>query len=417
MKISLLENGLDSLKKGFEYLTAYEEAHFIENQGNDRFLILKDAVLAIHHGIEILFKEALNKTNEILLFSEINRNLKSAFAIKRSRKLSSLFEADPTLHTVNFLEAIDRVQKICGHEIPKSFLEKLQNLQNYRNQITHSEVSIDEIEINSVFDGLVDDVDVFFTKAIGKEYKTITGHSALKKNYKKYLSSLDKKRRKVKKSAIEIFLEAFEKCSMSMGENEVKIVNKIDLVTKLLETLYKSDLRFGGDFSNGHVSGNINSAKRLDAERFVFIAKDNNNFEYRFKFKNLLILMPKVGEPLSPILLFEADDDTIDEKYSKYIETDHDGRKSISGLCFEDEDRIEWDREKLHDLYMESEYDEYFSMPRNHGVEHFLSTGLVCFIDVHMLDYGNLREILRKYGKTSLKKLEVSFRSNLKNDA
>ena len=121
MKIKLLENGLDSLKKGFKSLKNYEEMYLLDNSGSERFLTLKDAVLAIHHGIEILFKEALIRTNEILVFSEIDKNLKNAFVTKRQRSLDSLFEANPSLHTVTFQETIDRVQKICGHEINQNF--------------------------------------------------------------------------------------------------------------------------------------------------------------------------------------------------------------------------------------------------------------------------------------------------------
>lgn len=416
MKISLLENGLDSLKKGFEHLNNYEEMHLLDNKGNERFLVLKDAVLAIHHGIEILFKEALNRSNEILIFSEIDKRLKTAFVMKRQQNLHSLFEADPTLHTVTFQEAIDRVQKICGHKLNEPFIHKLDKLQIYRNQITHSEVSIDEIELNSVFEGLVDDIDIFFTEAIGGDYSTITGYSALKKNYEKYLKNLKKAKREIKKTAIEKFLEAFKKCSISMGENEVKTISDINLVTKLINTLYSSKLRFGTDLYNGHCSGDVNVIKRLDNERFSLFTKDNNA-EYIFKFKNLLIFMPKVGADFSPILFFEADNDNIDSSLEKYIEFDeYSDRKSISGVYFYDQDKIEWNGEKLHEFYMQLENDEYFVTPKHHRVEHFLSSGVFCFINVQMLGYGQMLKVLRDLGTKSLKQIEVSFRRSLKNN-
>ena len=415
MKISLLENGLDSLKKGFEHLNNYEEMHLLDNKGTERFLVLKDAVLAIHHGIEILFKEALNRSNKILVFSEIDKNLKNAFVMKRQRNLDSLFEADPTLHTVTFQEAIDRVQKICGHKINKTFSNKLSKLQDYRNQITHSEVSIDEIELNSVFEGLVDDIDIFFTDAIGEDYSTITGYSALKRNYEAYLLNLKKTKREVKKTAVEKYLEAFEKCSISMGENEVKTISDINLVTKLITTLYSSELRFGTDLYNGYCSGDVSTLKRLDSKRFSLFTKDNNA-EYIFRFKNLLLFMPKVSEDFSPILFFEADDDNIDSSFEKYIEVDMYDRKSVSGIYFEDENRIEWNGDKLHEFYEQSEYDEYFVTPRHHLVEQFLSSGVFCFINVQMLSYGQMGKVLRDFGTTSFKQIEIAFRRSLKNN-
>jgi uncharacterized protein YutE (UPF0331/DUF86 family) len=416
VKISLLENSLDSLKKGFEHLNNYEEMHLLDNKGNERFLVLKDAVLAIHHGIEILFKEALNRSNEILVFTEIDKRLKTAFVIKRQRNLDSLFEADPTLNTVTFQEAVDRVHKICGHKINESFIQKLDKLQIYRNQITHSEVSIDEIELNSVFEGLVDDIDIFFTGTIGEDYSTITGYSALKKNYEKYLQNLKKAKREIKKSAVEKFLEAFKKCSISMGENEVKTISDINLVTKLITTLYSSELRFGTDLYNGYCSGNVTVIKRLDNGRFSLFTEDNNA-EYIFKFKNLLIFMPKVEEDFSPILFFEADNDNIDSSLEKYIEFDkYTERKSISGVYFYDQDKIEWNSEKLNEFYLQSEYDEYFVTPKHHRVEHFLSSGVFCFINVQMLSYGQMGKVLRDFGTTSLKQIEVAFKRSLKNN-
>ena len=100
MKIKLIENGLDSLKKGFEYLKQYEEQYLLEKSGHERYFILKDAILSIHHGIEILFKEVLRKSNELLIYSDIDKSLKNAYVEKRQRKLYSLFETSQTLHTV-----------------------------------------------------------------------------------------------------------------------------------------------------------------------------------------------------------------------------------------------------------------------------------------------------------------------------
>lgn len=415
MKISLLENGLDSLKKGFDHLNRYEEMFLIEESGTERFFVLKDAVLSIHHGIEILFKEALKESNELLVFSEIDKNLKKAFTQKRQNNFSSLFEANPNLHTVNFIEAIDRVQKICGYDIRENFYKKLLKLQGYRNQITHSEVLIDEIELNSVFEGLVDDIDIFFSDAIGEQYSTITGYSALKANYEEYLQSLEESKQEIKKNAIEKYLEAFKKCSISMGENEVKTLSDINVVTKLIDTLYNSELRFGTDLYNGFCSGNLNKIKRVDKNRFSLFTKDNNA-EYIFKFKTMLIFMPKVGEDFSPIIFFESDEDKIDSSIEKFIEIDNYDRKVVSGIYFEDKNTVEWDPEKQNEYYMQEEYDEYFVARRHHTVRQFLSPGVFCFINVQLLNYGRMDKILRDFGVSTLKQIEVVFRKSLKGD-
>jgi len=413
MKINLLENGLDSLRKGYEQLKNYEEMYLLENSGHERYLVLKDAVLAIHHGIEILFKEVLIKENVFLIFSEIDKNLKNAFVAKRQRHLNSLFEAGLLLHTVTFQEAVDRVQKICGHEINKNFECKLIKLQEYRNQITHSEVSIDEIQLNSVFEGLVDEIDTFFIKAIGDNYSTITGYSKFKDNYQAYLSRLDETKKTIKAEAIEKFLQAFEKCSISMGENEVKIITDINIATNLINILYDSNLRFGTDIYNGYCSGDVSEIKRINEDKFSLFTKDNRA-KYIFKFKSLLIFMPKLNGDLSPIMFFESDSDEIDSALEKYIETDAYDRKSITGVYFVDDNRIEWEREKLNEFFHRMDYDEYFVIPDFYRVEQFISPGIFCFINIQMLNYGNMRTILRDFGGNTLKNIEVAFRKNLK---
>ena len=413
MKITLLENGIDSLKKGYQSLKSYEEMYFIDKCGSERYLTLKDAVLAIHHGIEILFKEVLTKTNELLVFSEIDKNLKNAFVIKRQRNLSSIFEADQSLHTVTFSEALDRVQKICGHEITKNFNEKLTKLQYYRNQITHSEVLIDENQLNSVFEGLVDEIDTFFIKAIGKSYKTITGYSQLQSNYYEYIKTLDKTKDNIKIEAISKFLSAFKNCSISMGENEVKIIRDINTAFKFIETLYDSNLSFGTDLYNGYCSGNVNKIKRIDNKRLALYTKDNRA-EYIFKFSSLLIFMPKIDSELSPIMFFESAEDHIEKSLEKNIEFDSHKRKSISGLYFVSESRTEWDSEKINEFYYKADADEYFLIPEYHRVEHFLSAGVFCFINVQMLNYGRMNSLLQDFGKSPLKIIEVKIRRALK---
>jgi len=411
VKIKLLENGLDSLRKGFKSLMNYEELYLLDNAGHKRFLVLKDAVLAIHHGIEILFKEVLIKDNELLIFSEIGKKLKDAFVVKKQRNLGSLFEADQLLHTVTFQEAIDRVQKICGHEINSKFMSKLGKLQEYRNQITHSEVSIDEVQLNLVFEGLVDEIDTFFIRAIGPEYTTVTGYSNFKANYQEYLSKLDKTKENIKKEAIEKYIEAFQKCNISMGEKEVKIITDINVVTKLINTLYDSNLRFGTDLYNGYCSGAVSIIKRLSDNRFSLYTKDNSA-EFIFKFKSLLIYMPEISSEFSPIMFFEADKDKAPANVEKYVETDSYDRKSISGIYFNDEDRIEWEAPLINDFYNMMD-DEYFVIPQHHGVEHFISSGVFCFINIQMLNYGNMKSILHDFGTLPLKKIEVNFRKSL----
>ncbi|MFW5795101.1 MAG: hypothetical protein ACOCV1_06415, partial [Bacillota bacterium] len=181
MKISLLDNGLDSLKKGFSYLKTYEKEYHLEEENEKRFYLLKDAILSVHHGIEILLKYILYKESEYLILSEINENVKNAFVDKRNKKLKSIFETNLSdkIHTVSFEESIERIEKICGFILKNSLSQKFMKLQKYRNQIIHAEFNFNENEINKLFDGLVDDIDGFLKDTIGNEYKTLTGYGEL----------------------------------------------------------------------------------------------------------------------------------------------------------------------------------------------------------------------------------------------
>lgn len=56
MKISLLENGMDSLKRGFLSYLSFKEATENKTANLEDYLELKHAILSTHHGIEILMK-------------------------------------------------------------------------------------------------------------------------------------------------------------------------------------------------------------------------------------------------------------------------------------------------------------------------------------------------------------------------
>jgi len=107
IKITFLENGIDSLNKGFKSLKVYEENLYLKTgvvTDKERFFQLKDAIIQIHHGIEILLKYILTKENELLVFSEINKYVKLALKEKRKRKLESIFQTSVKnrVHTVTF---------------------------------------------------------------------------------------------------------------------------------------------------------------------------------------------------------------------------------------------------------------------------------------------------------------------------
>ena len=242
MKLNFLNSGIDSLKKGFENLNKYETIRFSNSSKTikeKRFFHLKDAILFIQHGIEILFKSILNQHSEYLIFSQIDSNEKKALIQKKERSLNSVFETDlkNKIHTVTFLESIERLKIIPSVQISKTLEKRLIELESYRNIIMHSEPYLNETQINTTLDGLSDDLDVFFMHNIGKKYKTISGYSVLLKNINKFKSTLKEKELELKIDSIEIIIGALKKAKISIGSNEVKRISNLNSCSKFLSEI------------------------------------------------------------------------------------------------------------------------------------------------------------------------------------
>ncbi|MPY26943.1 hypothetical protein [Shewanella sp. YLB-07] len=403
MKISLIENGVDSLKKGFESLKKYEEMHFIDRSGEERFYTLKDAILSINHGIEILFKQVLINHNELLVFSDIDKSLKSAFREKRQKKLSSIFETEKSPHTVTMQEAIDRLSSFCGIVLDKKMLSKISQLEKYRNQITHSAIFIKEEDVSDTFNGLIDKVDTFFLQELKGNYSSVSGYTKFKDEYQKYLDKSDETKKDIKRETIEKLIEAFSQCSLSMGQNEARVIDDINVAMQVMAILTSSSLTFGADFYNNHNTGQIGEVKRIGSDLISIFTEDNQT-DYRFKFKSLLIYLPEVDSDFSPILFFEADDSVVDDEYKRFIKNDYSGKQVLSGIHLVDEARIEYDKEKINTFFYDMDND---SIPYRSfwSIEYYLSKGIFCFMNVQGLNYGSMRRVLN--GSHTLKEVQV----------
>jgi len=415
MKISFLENGMDSLQKGYRLLLTYEK-ELVKRKLSDkeRYFILKDAILSIHHGVEILFKSILFKHSEYLIFSEINKNVKNAYTEKKNQNLNSIFETSfkNKIHTVTFDESVNRVETICGNPLPERLKDKINELNTYRNLIIHSEIFLNENDINNTFDGFIDLLDIYFFNVLDTDYKTLSGYSKLKENYKKYKEDLKERKLQLKSIVMEKFLSAFEKLHISMGENEVKLINDINIAMKLIDELKKAKIFFGMDLYDYSCSGNT-EIKRYDKEKLSFFTSDNNA-DFIFKFKSMMIFIPKMDDSSSPILFFESDKINVEKELEQYIEKNYHGKKQLSGLYFIDDKKEVYGNEEIYKFEEKLEYDETFVIPKYYRIEKYIDPiGVFGFVNVQGLDYGNLREILHNYYQKSLKELEIDFRDML----
>jgi len=114
MNYSLLDNGVDSLRAAYESLDSFSNQHDGTNHN------LKDAIIFLNHGIEILLKLILKKHSPALMFTDLKAYQKAKMEMKKKQK-EDVFEVDPTLRTITLEEALARVEYLCDIEIPNSF--------------------------------------------------------------------------------------------------------------------------------------------------------------------------------------------------------------------------------------------------------------------------------------------------------
>ena len=126
VQLNLLENALDFL------LSAAEAVRRDEGPRS-----LKESVLHLANGIELLVKARLVREHWSLIFSNINQ-----------ASVEELAKAD--FASVDFPTAVKRLEQIAGVTIDKSVLSHIDSLRKLRNQITHFTAPLDSTQTKSL---------------------------------------------------------------------------------------------------------------------------------------------------------------------------------------------------------------------------------------------------------------------------
>lgn len=412
MKITLLENGMDSLQFGAQSFLEFEKNIVDRKPNKSDYFLLKRAVLFTHHGVELLLKYILHEKSEFLIISKIDAAYLDAYRKKQRCQSGSIFDfCDSTsIHTITYEEALSRVEKMCDFDMQQSLIENLKKLNLVRNALTHAEINFDDVSIISLFQALLNDLDILFFKAIGSNYNTITGYSELSNNYASCLKYLAANGMELKKAATEIFISAIDSIGLSIGEDEVTRITDISKAKKFIKIISNSDLRFGMDMYDYCCSGNT-KIRILDDAHLGLWTIDNNS-EFRFKLKSIILYFPKITQNDSPIIIFESDNDSCEKQYKNSIYKDRFGDSCLDGICFtnEDPERITFNAKEINEFYTRCDYDEYFAIPSHYSIRWYFNQHIFACINVQGLRYWNFRALLRDLKDVDGHKVEVMLR-------
>ncbi|MBM7620199.1 hypothetical protein JOC95_002052 [Bacillus tianshenii] len=157
MKFTLLDNGADSLRSAYENL---EILKGIADGGEHR---LKDAVIFLNHGVELLLKYILKQRSPALMFEKIEPYLKAKQDLKKTNgNQKTVFDIDKNLRTVSLLEALKRIEYLCDIEIPEKLNSTILYVNKIRNNFMHYEVELEENETET----LVTNLQVCYEQAV-----------------------------------------------------------------------------------------------------------------------------------------------------------------------------------------------------------------------------------------------------------
>ncbi|WCD82979.1 hypothetical protein [Pseudomonas sp. TUM22785] len=383
MKISLIENGLDSLEKGYIHLKKYEEAKESAQSDSARFYILKDATLAIQHGAEILFKYLLKTHNETLLYSDLSR-LKEAYRQKHAGEIDELFEADG-VHTISYRECIDRIIDMCNIPIDKKLKDNCIKVEKWRNGITHSAVILNEFEVSSVLTKFFDQLDIFFSKTIGDAYVDSPGKANLDRAFRRLRSQQSPNENEVEHKAIERLIHALKinKITEVTTPGVLRVTDTMTAVS-ILRSMQGDEISYGFDMSNLHCSGK-SSLTTVTSEGAIVIFSEDTKCEYHINLKEMIIFIPHIGAKLSPLIFI----------YSKKLPTlghapiitEYKSTKTQRGHKLADGSFV-WDKDEYENL------DEEHYSEGGVDVERFLSSVCACFMNIQKLEHGAAKRLM-----------------------
>lgn len=156
LKIGLLDNAFHSLQRGYEMFN-------VGKQKQDP-LALKEAIIWIHHGIELSIKQLLVESNEYLIFDNVDKAVEKLAQLRRKSHMDNanaldLFDYSESITTVGFGKLIDRAAVMLNlRELAQGtdLRNKIDALTTYRNKIVHYTIEVEVDEVIALLADLVE---------------------------------------------------------------------------------------------------------------------------------------------------------------------------------------------------------------------------------------------------------------------
>jgi hypothetical protein len=156
LNIGLLENACHSLKRGYELWREGERT-------NDGWL-LKEAIIWIHHGIELSLKQLLVQTNEFLVFEKVDDATRSLAKLRRQTNkpdagVLELFNSEESAVSVSFHNLIQRVAIMLNlSELAEGapLRSDIDELTKLRNRIVHFSAVLDKPDVTTLLSDILE---------------------------------------------------------------------------------------------------------------------------------------------------------------------------------------------------------------------------------------------------------------------
>ena len=125
--------------------------------------LLKEAVIWVHHGIELVLKQLLVQTNEFLVFQDVNKAVERLKILKKKPGMKNagvidLFDHDDKVMSVGFRSLIERAAitlSITELEDGELLRTRIDRLTRYRNKIVHFSLELDVVEVSGLLSELL----------------------------------------------------------------------------------------------------------------------------------------------------------------------------------------------------------------------------------------------------------------------